>query len=255
MVDREVRDTNGLNLDTIYSAEARYRVVESTYLARVQERDHGLPRIHQGHLRIEDNPSRPVRVLRLEALVEPGRERDGPVHHCSAYRLSYNSSRAESMRTRTVEIEVLELELLERLVELLLDFLRAVRRVPQLRRDKELLALHDGRNDLLQRATDLRTRAQFSVTGRLGSRQKGVPRPGFRTPSRSRCAGSPNGWHAQPTHKTTPRTLAQFTLGRREGLTARSTSFGFESQVPSPICGIVAPVESASVFPNDISFA
>lgn len=159
MIDREVRDTDGLDLDAIHSAQAQYQAENSTHLARVQERDHGLPRIHQSHLGIEDNPSRPVRVLRLESLVEPRRERDGPVHHCSAYRLSYNSSRAESMRKRTIEVKVLELELLKRLVELLLDFLRAVRRVPQLRCDEELLALHDGRDHLLQRATDLRTRS------------------------------------------------------------------------------------------------
>ena len=34
--------------------------------------------------------------------------------------------------------------------------------------------------------------------------------------------------------------------------TAFSTSFGFESQVPSPICGIVALVFSDRVFPKDM---
>ena len=50
----------------------------------------------------------------------------------------------------TVKVDVVELELLKRLVELLLDELGLVRRVPELGGDEEFLALHDGRNDLLQ---------------------------------------------------------------------------------------------------------
>ena len=55
----------------------------------------------------------------------------------------------------TVEVDVVELELLERLVELLLDELRLVRRVPELGGDEDLLALRYGGDDLLQRRTDL----------------------------------------------------------------------------------------------------
>ena len=56
---------------------------------------------------------------------------------------------------RTVKVDVVELELLERLVELLLDKLGLVRRVPELGGDEELLTLHDGWDDLLQCAPDL----------------------------------------------------------------------------------------------------
>ena len=55
----------------------------------------------------------------------------------------------------TVEVDVVELELLERLVELLLDELRLVRRVPELGGDEDLLALRYGGDDLLQPAPDL----------------------------------------------------------------------------------------------------
>jgi hypothetical protein len=37
--------------------------------------------------------------------------------------------------------------------------------------------------------------------------------------------------------------------------TAFSTSCGFESQVPSPICGMVFPVDRAKTFPNDMPVA
>ena len=56
---------------------------------------------------------------------------------------------------RTVKVDVVKLELLERFVELLLDQLGLVRRVPKLGGDEELLALHDGWDDLLQCASDL----------------------------------------------------------------------------------------------------
>ena len=56
---------------------------------------------------------------------------------------------------RTVKVDVVELELLERLVELLLYELGLVRCVPELGGDEELLALHDGWDDLLQCASDL----------------------------------------------------------------------------------------------------
>ena len=56
---------------------------------------------------------------------------------------------------RTVKVDVVELELLERPVELLLNEFGLVRRVPELGGDEELLALHDGWDDLLQCASDL----------------------------------------------------------------------------------------------------
>ncbi len=37
--------------------------------------------------------------------------------------------------------------------------------------------------------------------------------------------------------------------------TAFSTSLGFDSHVPRPICGIFAPVERVTVFPNDMTVA
>ena len=55
----------------------------------------------------------------------------------------------------TVEVDVVEAELLERLVELDLDELGLVRGVPELGRDEELLALHYRGDHLLQRAADL----------------------------------------------------------------------------------------------------
>ena len=61
----------------------------------------------------------------------------------------------EAGTRRTVKVDVVELELLERLVELLLDELGLVRRVPELGGDEELLALHDGWDDLLQCTPDL----------------------------------------------------------------------------------------------------
>lgn len=36
------------------------------------------------------------------------------------------------------------------------------------------------------------------------------------------------------------------------GLTAFSTSFSLDNHVPKPICGIFAPVERVSSFPNDM---
>lgn len=56
---------------------------------------------------------------------------------------------------RTVEIEVLETELLEGLVELSLDAVRLVRGVPELGGDEELLAGDDGRDDFLECTPDL----------------------------------------------------------------------------------------------------
>ena len=56
---------------------------------------------------------------------------------------------------RTVKVDVIELELLECLVELLLDQLGLVRRVPELGGDEEFFTLHDGWDDLLQCAPDL----------------------------------------------------------------------------------------------------
>ena len=55
----------------------------------------------------------------------------------------------------TVKVDVVELELLERLVEFLLNEFGLVRRVPELGGDEELLALYDGWDDLLQCASDL----------------------------------------------------------------------------------------------------
>ena len=56
---------------------------------------------------------------------------------------------------RTVEIKVLETELLEGLIELSLDEVRLVRRVPELGGDEEFLAGDDGRDDFLECTTDL----------------------------------------------------------------------------------------------------
>ena len=68
----------------------------------------------------------------------------------------YLEERCEKVGTsRTVEIDVVELKLLERLVELLLNELGLVRRVPELGGDEEFFTLHDGWDDLLQCAPDL----------------------------------------------------------------------------------------------------
>ena len=56
---------------------------------------------------------------------------------------------------RTIKVDVVELELLERLVELLLNELGLVRRVPELGGDEEFFTLHDGWDDLLQCTPDL----------------------------------------------------------------------------------------------------
>ena len=72
--------------------------------------------------------------------------------------------KCEKMGTRrTVEVDVVELELLERLIELLLDPLGLVARVPQLRGHEDLLALRYARDHLLQRAPDLPSRRRRSV--------------------------------------------------------------------------------------------
>ena len=68
----------------------------------------------------------------------------------------YLDEECEKVGTRrTVKVDVVELELLERLVELLLDEFGLVRCVPELGGDEELFALHDGWDDLLQCASDL----------------------------------------------------------------------------------------------------
>lgn len=56
----------------------------------------------------------------------------------------------------TIEIQIIESELLERLIELFLDKLWGVVVVPELGGDEELITLHDGRNDLLEGSTNLR---------------------------------------------------------------------------------------------------
>jgi hypothetical protein len=54
-----------------------------------------------------------------------------------------------------VQVEVLDAELLARGVVGLLDEVRLVRIVPQLRREEELLALDDRGDDLLEALADL----------------------------------------------------------------------------------------------------
>lgn len=55
----------------------------------------------------------------------------------------------------TVEVEIISSDLLKRLVESFLNLCSLVRVVPELGGDEELLALDDGRDDLLQGAADL----------------------------------------------------------------------------------------------------
>ena len=68
-------------------------------------------------------------------------------------------------RKRTVEIEVVQPEFLERAVERGFDFFRLVAVVPELGRDEEFLALHDLGNDLLERCTDLFAYTQSNLNG------------------------------------------------------------------------------------------
>ena len=75
----------------------------------------------------------------------------------------------EAGTRRTVKVDVVELELLECLVELLLDLVGAVGRVPELGGDEKLLALHDGRDDLLQRGTNLISARQTQARRSVGS--------------------------------------------------------------------------------------
>ena len=56
---------------------------------------------------------------------------------------------------RTVKVDIVELELLQRLIELLFHKFGLVRCVPELGGDEELLALHYRGDHLLQRAADL----------------------------------------------------------------------------------------------------
>ena len=56
---------------------------------------------------------------------------------------------------RTVEIKIVETKLLKGLVELSLDEVRLVRRVPELGGDEELLAGDDGGDDFFECPTDL----------------------------------------------------------------------------------------------------
>ena len=58
------------------------------------------------------------------------------------------------INVRTIEVDVVQAELAETLVELLLDVLRRMVVIPELRRDEELFALHDIGNDTLQGGTD-----------------------------------------------------------------------------------------------------
>lgn len=55
----------------------------------------------------------------------------------------------------TVEVKVVEAELLKGQVELLLSLAGLMRRVPKLGRDEKLFALDDAWDDFLQRTTDL----------------------------------------------------------------------------------------------------
>lgn len=52
-------------------------------------------------------------------------------------------------------MEVIRSDLTKGLIELLLNLIRPVGRVPQLRCNEEILPLDDGRNDFLERCTDL----------------------------------------------------------------------------------------------------
>lgn len=63
--------------------------------------------------------------------------------------------RAAEQGKRTIEVKVVSADLTQRLIKLLLGQLLRVRRVPELRRDEELLPLDDGRDDLLERTPDL----------------------------------------------------------------------------------------------------
>ena len=72
-----------------------------------------------------------------------------------AQRECLEEKREKAGTRRTIKVDVVELELLERLVEFLLNEFGLVRRVPELGGDEELLALHDGWDDLLQCAPDL----------------------------------------------------------------------------------------------------
>ena len=56
---------------------------------------------------------------------------------------------------RTIEVKVIETQLLESLVELSLDSVGLVRGVPELGCDEELFTGDDGRDDFLEGTTDL----------------------------------------------------------------------------------------------------
>lgn len=64
------------------------------------------------------------------------------------------TKRTVKVITHTVQVKVIDTELLEGQVQILLDILRIVMVVPQLRGDEELLSLDDGRDDLLQSSTN-----------------------------------------------------------------------------------------------------
>lgn len=59
------------------------------------------------------------------------------------------TKRTVKVITHTVQVKVIDTELLEGQVQILLDILRIVMVVPQLRGDEELLSLDDGGDDLL----------------------------------------------------------------------------------------------------------
>lgn len=115
VLDREVGHADGLDL------------------ARLLECEHRFPGVRERRLRVELDPLLVVRALGHEPLA--GSERGGPVDQ--------------------VEVEIVDAKLCEGLVELLLDELGLVGRVPQLGGDEELLTLDDGGDDLLERAADL----------------------------------------------------------------------------------------------------
>lgn len=56
---------------------------------------------------------------------------------------------------RTIEIKIIDTELLERLVEFRLRHRRLMGRVPQFGGHEELLPFHDGGNNFFERGADL----------------------------------------------------------------------------------------------------